>query len=263
MERSAENVSGDGPLVESVAVAGNQGILSGVGESLTFVPPFATSGGGGGSSAAGMSLTSPMNASCNSEVQTVRPGSDGICPADLPENFGKKQLIVNYVSHQVGDEEFRAVFEQFGPIDESRIIRDKHSLRSKGFGFVYFQDASDAAAAVRALNGFELYEKWIKVGYADPQRPYVSPTASATPSASNSRTDTALASAAGVAGGGQSGLSGSGAPGATVSTLQHRSSGSSGAGSSGASPMNAGHRTGLPAVKMPRIPKNGVEDDDD
>ena len=83
----------------------------------------------------------------------------------------KKQLIVNFLSTQVQEEEFHQIFEQFGPLTVSRVIRDKHTNRPKGYGFVYFCFGEDAIRAIKSLNGFQVYDRRIKVSYADPQRP--------------------------------------------------------------------------------------------
>lgn len=83
----------------------------------------------------------------------------------------KKQLIVNFLSHAVTEAEFTQVFSQFGPISAARIIYDKHTNRSKGYGFVYFKNGDDAIKAILELNGVDIHSKLIKVSYATPQRP--------------------------------------------------------------------------------------------
>jgi RNA recognition motif-containing protein len=88
----------------------------------------------------------------------------------------KKQLIVNFVSQSVSDAEFAQLFEQFGTLSASRIIYDKHTHRSKGYGFVYFKHGEDAMGAIKHLNGMEVYQKLLKVGYAHPQRPTPPPS---------------------------------------------------------------------------------------
>lgn len=90
-------------------------------------------------------------------------------PVELDVN--KKQLIINFVSQLVTDEEFHAIFAQFGEVSATRIIYDKHTHRSKGYGFVYFKKGEDAIEAIKKLNGFDVYAKLLKVGYASPQRP--------------------------------------------------------------------------------------------
>ncbi|CUI14161.1 RNA-binding protein, putative [Bodo saltans] len=83
----------------------------------------------------------------------------------------KKQLIVNFLSHAVTETEFTQIFSQFGVISAARIIYDKHTNRSKGYGFVYFKSGDDAIKAILDLNGMEVHSKFIKVSYATPQRP--------------------------------------------------------------------------------------------
>jgi cold-inducible RNA-binding protein len=90
-------------------------------------------------------------------------------PFELDTN--KKQLIVNFLSHAVTETEFSQIFSQFGQLSASRIIYDKHTNRSKGYGFVYFKRGEDAVKAILDLNGMEVHAKAIKVSYASPQRP--------------------------------------------------------------------------------------------
>ena len=91
-------------------------------------------------------------------------------PAANPDAPGPKQLIVNYISPRVTESELRSIFEQFGPLEVCRIIYDKFSGATKGFGFVYYFYAEHAQAALVAMNGFEMYGKWLKVSIAVPQR---------------------------------------------------------------------------------------------
>lgn len=105
---------------------------------------------------------------------------------DPADDKGPKQLIVNYIAPNVTEFELRALFEQFGPVDTARIIYDKHSGGTKGFGFIYFVYSEHAAKAIKYLQGFELYGKYLRVGYAVPQRP--PPSASTTSTAGLSQT---------------------------------------------------------------------------
>lgn len=83
-------------------------------------------------------------------------------------NEGRTNLIVNYLPHCITDEEFRGIFTSVGPIKAWKIVRQKGSGRSYGFGFIDFQDADDAARAVESLNGLPVMNKRIKVSYARP-----------------------------------------------------------------------------------------------
>jgi len=105
------------------------------------------------------------------ELEKASKGGKPFDEEPFELDVAKKQLIVNFVSQTVSDEEFKSLFTSFGELAASRIIYDKHTHRSKGYGFVYFKKGEDAIAAIKALNGVELHAKSLKVGYATPQRP--------------------------------------------------------------------------------------------
>jgi len=88
-----------------------------------------------------------------------------------PNDKGPKQLIVNYLAPTVKESELFALFEQFGPCECAKIVLDKDTGATKGFGFVYFASSKNAATAMKYLQGFEFYGKYLRVGYAVPQRP--------------------------------------------------------------------------------------------
>lgn len=87
-----------------------------------------------------------------------------------PNDKGPKQLIVKFLAPQVTETELRALFQQYGPVEYSRMIYDSGSGGSKGYGFIYYYRSADAAAAVSAMDGFELYGRFLRVGFAIPQR---------------------------------------------------------------------------------------------
>ena len=92
-------------------------------------------------------------------------------PQSDPTDTGPKQLIVNYLAPQVTEREMRELFEQYGPVECSRVIYEKETGVSKGYGFVYFFRSADASTAMKGMQGFELYGKSLRVGFAVPQRP--------------------------------------------------------------------------------------------
>ncbi|MEI6790131.1 MAG: hypothetical protein WCK42_03000 [Myxococcaceae bacterium] len=81
-----------------------------------------------------------------------------------PQNHGN--LIVNYIPNELGIEEFTQIFAEFGEIENIRIIFDRVTGLSKGYGFVKFRHKEDALRAIRGLNGFEVYGKRLKVSFA-------------------------------------------------------------------------------------------------
>ena len=78
----------------------------------------------------------------------------------------QRQLIVNYLSPHVSSADLHQLFAQFGPLDGARVIYDRASGLTRGYGFVYFKNAEDAQRSIETMNGFELHGKWLKVGYS-------------------------------------------------------------------------------------------------
>ena len=74
-----------------------------------------------------------------------------------------KNLIVNYIPTPVTDAELRQIFEQFGEVESARIIVDRQTGHPKGYGFVKFKDEGSARTAIEVMNGFEIYNKRLKV----------------------------------------------------------------------------------------------------
>jgi RNA recognition motif-containing protein len=77
-----------------------------------------------------------------------------------------KKLFVGSLSWDTTDEGLRAAFEQFGEVSEAIVIRDRMSGRSRGFGFVTFEDDEAADRAMGELNNTELDGRPIKVDVA-------------------------------------------------------------------------------------------------
>ena len=77
-----------------------------------------------------------------------------------------KKLFVGSLSWDTNDEGLRNAFSPHGEISEAIVISDRDSGRSRGFGFVTFDDDESADKAVAALNGTELDGRTIKVDVA-------------------------------------------------------------------------------------------------
>jgi len=60
----------------------------------------------------------------------------------------------------------REIFEEFGEVTSTKIIIDKYSGRSKGFGFVEMSDDEEANSAIAALNDKEIQGRNMKVNQA-------------------------------------------------------------------------------------------------
>jgi cold-inducible RNA-binding protein len=89
--------------------------------------------------------------------------------ATAPREMGKdmsKKLFVGNLSWDTNDDSLNAAFSTFGEITEATVISDRHSGRSRGFGFVTFVDDEAADKATAELNGTELDGREIKVDVA-------------------------------------------------------------------------------------------------
>lgn len=78
------------------------------------------------------------------------------------------KLIINYLPQSLTDEEFHSMFLSIGPISNSKIVRDKATNYSYGFGFIEYMNPADAGKAIQALNGLKLQNKTLKVAYSRP-----------------------------------------------------------------------------------------------
>jgi hypothetical protein len=66
------------------------------------------------------------------------------------------RLFVGNLSFSLGDGDLREAFAEIGGVDRAEIVRDRFDGRSRGFGFVEMKTETDAAVALRAMNGKEL-----------------------------------------------------------------------------------------------------------
>jgi len=78
-------------------------------------------------------------------------------------------IYVGNLSYQMTEDELRQAFEEFGEVESARIITDRDSGRSKGFGFVEMTSESEADVAIEALNGKEIGGRTVTVNKARPR----------------------------------------------------------------------------------------------
>jgi cold-inducible RNA-binding protein len=77
-----------------------------------------------------------------------------------------KKLFVGGLSWNTDDAALRAAFEPFGAIEEAKVINDRDTGRSRGFGFVTYVDAASAQKAMAEMAGAQLDGRTIKVDTA-------------------------------------------------------------------------------------------------
>ncbi|RHW73465.1 RNA-binding protein RBP6 [Trypanosoma brucei equiperdum] len=100
------------------------------------------------------------------QQQQLRHHAMPVGSVPLQDDRYRKQLIVNYLAPDVTSTDLHELFSRFGELDGARIIYDKQTNMSKGYGFVYFCHAEDAKEAVERMSGYEFHGKWLKVGYS-------------------------------------------------------------------------------------------------
>ena len=76
------------------------------------------------------------------------------------------KLFVGSLPWSVNDEELKQTFEKHGTVVSAKVITDRDTQRSRGFGFVEMESSSDANNAIQALNNSELDGRNIVVNEA-------------------------------------------------------------------------------------------------
>ena len=82
-----------------------------------------------------------------------------------------KKLFVGGLSWDTTDEGLRKAFASHGEITEAKVITDRDTGRSRGFGFVTFAQDDDAKTAISKMDGTNLDGKTIKVNEAQEKSP--------------------------------------------------------------------------------------------
>jgi RNA recognition motif-containing protein len=83
--------------------------------------------------------------------------------------MAQQNLFIGSLAYATTDDTLKAHFEQIGEVTSARVITDRDSGRSKGFGFVEMANESDNQKAVDQLDGKELDGRAISVGLARPK----------------------------------------------------------------------------------------------
>ncbi|MEK6628440.1 MAG: RNA-binding protein [Bdellovibrionota bacterium] len=80
-----------------------------------------------------------------------------------------KKLYVGNLAFSVTDDELMQAFTSFGTVASARVVMDRMTGRSKGFGFVELEDDSMADEAVNKMNGQTIGGRPVRVSEAKPQ----------------------------------------------------------------------------------------------
>ena len=78
-------------------------------------------------------------------------------------------VYVGNLNYDLSEDDLKQAFEEFGEVTSAKIISDRYSGRSKGFGFVEMSSDDEAKAAIEALSGKELNGRTMVVNEARPK----------------------------------------------------------------------------------------------
>jgi RNA recognition motif-containing protein len=75
-------------------------------------------------------------------------------------------IYVGNLHYEINEEFLKTVFAEYGTVESAKIIIDKYSGKSKGFGFIEMPNENEGLKAVEALNGKEVKGRNLKVNQA-------------------------------------------------------------------------------------------------
>ncbi|KAG2571607.1 splicing factor-like protein 1 [Panicum virgatum] len=131
-----------------------------------------TGSGGSGGASAGSGSNPPWSA-----------GGDGAATGanGIKKDYDETNLYIGYLPPTMDDAGLISLFSQFGDIVTAKVIKDRNTGHSKGYGFVKYSYISQANAAIAAMNGHHLEGRVIAVRVAG-KPPQPAPPVSAPPS---------------------------------------------------------------------------------
>ena len=81
------------------------------------------------------------------------------------------ELYVGNLPWSTNDEGLTALFAAHGTVSRAKVVMDRETGRSRGFGFVTMDNAPEAQAAIQALNGQDSSGRQLRVREAEPRQP--------------------------------------------------------------------------------------------
>ncbi len=83
----------------------------------------------------------------------------------------RKKLFVGGLPWKTTEKELKEAFSKFGEVEDVKVIRDKRTGKSKGFGFVTFESNESALKAKEGMNNTTFGDRTIKVDWAKEKSP--------------------------------------------------------------------------------------------
>jgi RNA recognition motif-containing protein len=80
-------------------------------------------------------------------------------------------IYVGNLAYSVGDDELNEVFAEYGEVESARVLMDRESGRSRGFGFVKMPNRDEAERAIEALNDSDMQGRPLRVREAEERKP--------------------------------------------------------------------------------------------
>ena len=80
-----------------------------------------------------------------------------------------KKLYVGGLAYSVTDDQLQQLFAQHGTVESAKVITDKYTDRSRGFGFVEMGSVEEAERAIQALNGSQHEGRKLTVNISKPR----------------------------------------------------------------------------------------------
>lgn len=78
-------------------------------------------------------------------------------------------IYAGNLAYSVTDQSLEELFSEFGTVTSARVIQDRDTGRSKGFGFVEMSTSEESNAAIEALNGKEIDGRAVTINEARPK----------------------------------------------------------------------------------------------
>jgi len=108
------------------------------------------------------------------EAAAPAPAKAAAEPEPAPEESGEAEddqtnLIINYLPQYVTEAKLREMFGRFGELEHVKLMLDKETQASMGYGFVKYTKPEPAAAAIAAMNGHQMDQKKLRVSYSHPR----------------------------------------------------------------------------------------------
>ncbi|XP_042431575.1 glycine-rich RNA-binding protein 4, mitochondrial-like [Zingiber officinale] len=80
--------------------------------------------------------------------------------------MSSSKVFIGGLSYGTDDQSLREAFTSFGEVVEARVIMDRETGRSRGFGFVTFTSSEEASAAISGMDGKDVHGRMVRVNYA-------------------------------------------------------------------------------------------------